>query len=173
MSTETEYRTEIEALLLLSALSFLYGFFILLFCLVATGLTLWNFGMSYVNVPTLLLLAFGIVVSIGNILNARFLQTPSNRQFTMMISVLNCLQFPFGALLGGCTIFQLMKPSVITLYNGNKTCVKTNNALHRSTTRCVFELVSVTGSCSVNATLSHLSLSADALHRSLTATIDT
>ncbi len=117
MSSETGRPEEIETLLLLSALNFIYGFFTGIFWLVVLGLGLWQHGIQ--NFFTLVTIVLSVIVSAGNILSARLLQIPARRQFSFLIAAFNCLYLPFGTLLGAFTIYRLLKPDVVLLYEND------------------------------------------------------
>lgn len=60
-----------------------------------------------------LMLTVGIVL---NILSGMYLLKRKNRTFSIVVAGLDCLQMPFGTLLGIFTIVTLMKESVRTRY---------------------------------------------------------
>ena len=61
--------------------------------------------------------AFFMVVGMAlNILTAVFLRRRKHRIFSMVIAGLNCLQFPFGTVLGVFTFVVLMRESVRESY---------------------------------------------------------
>lgn len=65
---------------------------------------------------------FGAILLIGmiaNLLSAIFLQRRRHRQFSLVIAGINCLQIPFGTILGVFTIMVLMRPSVREAYARN------------------------------------------------------
>lgn len=66
---------------------------------------------------------FGLILVLGaalNIISGLFLRKRKNRVFSVVIAALDCLQIPFGTVLGVFTIVVLMRPSVIELYESNE-----------------------------------------------------
>ena len=64
---------------------------------------------------------FGFILFIGlalNVLSAVFLWHKQNRFFSIIVAGLNCLQIPFGTVLGVFTIMVLSRDSVRDLYCG-------------------------------------------------------
>jgi hypothetical protein len=67
-------------------------------------------------------LFFGIIAllaAVGNIISGLFLRKRKNRMFSLVIAGLDCLQVPFGTVLGVFTIIVLVRPSVAELYDSN------------------------------------------------------
>ena len=60
-----------------------------------------------------------VVASICNVMSGLFIRARKHRNFSIVISALNCLQVPFGTCLGVFTIVVLMRPSVNELYQSN------------------------------------------------------
>ena len=64
--------------------------------------------------------AFGavclILAAIGNLLSGLYLRARKNRMFSIIVAALNCLQIPFGTVLGVFTIVVLVRESVRELY---------------------------------------------------------
>ena len=63
-----------------------------------------------------LMLILGIVL---NVLSGTYLLKRRNRTFSIIVAGLDCLQMPFGTLLGVFTIITLMRESVRTKYAAN------------------------------------------------------
>jgi hypothetical protein len=59
-----------------------------------------------------LIVADGLV----NLLSGRFLQRRKHRMFSLVVAGLNCLQFPFGSVLGVFTFIVLLRDSVRQMY---------------------------------------------------------
>lgn len=57
-----------------------------------------------------------ILAAVANILSGLYLRQKKNRTFSLVIAGLNCLQMPFGTVLGVFTLIVLMRPSVRQLY---------------------------------------------------------
>jgi hypothetical protein len=55
---------------------------------------------------------FMVVATTLNVLTAVFLRRRKHRMFSMVVAGLNCLQFPFGTVLGVFTFVVLMRESV-------------------------------------------------------------
>ena len=64
--------------------------------------------------------AFGavclVLAAIGNLLSGLYLRARKNRMFSIIVAALNCLQIPFGTVLGVFTIVVLVRESVRELY---------------------------------------------------------
>jgi hypothetical protein len=63
--------------------------------------------------------AAGIVMVVAGVLNlmsGRYLQQRKNRMFSLVVAGLNCLQMPFGTVLGVFTLVVLTRESVQRLY---------------------------------------------------------
>ncbi len=60
---------------------------------------------------------FLIVQAAANILSAIFMQQRRYRMFSIVIAAINCLNIPFGTLLGVFTIVTLIRESVISSYS--------------------------------------------------------
>jgi hypothetical protein len=60
-----------------------------------------------------------LLVSIGNLLSGFFLRARKHRVFSLIVAGLDCLQIPFGTLLGVFTIVVLVRESVVELYQNN------------------------------------------------------
>ena len=60
-----------------------------------------------------------LLASVANILSGIFLTKRKNRMFSLVVAGLDCLQVPFGTLLGVFTIIVLVRPSVVELYESN------------------------------------------------------
>lgn len=76
-------------------------------------------------------LIFGVLIVAGGILtlmSGRFIHRRTNRTFSIVIAGLNCLQFPFGTLLGIFTLIVLTKDSVMRLYEQSETKTLTDSA---------------------------------------------
>ena len=66
---------------------------------------------------------FGVVLLLaaaGNTLSGLYLRKHKNRTLSIVIAGLDCLQVPFGTVLGVFTIIVLLRPSVIELYESNE-----------------------------------------------------
>jgi len=61
--------------------------------------------------------AISILAAIGNLLSGLFIRARKHRGFSFAIAALNCLQIPFGTLLGVFTIIVLARDSVRELYD--------------------------------------------------------
>ena len=57
------------------------------------------------------------VVGVLNVLSGIFLLQKKLRTFSLIIAGLNCIQFPFGTILGVFTFIVLFRPSVSDLYS--------------------------------------------------------
>ena len=71
------------------------------------------------NVLVWFYILFGFILllaAVGNIISGLFLRKHKNRMFSIVIAGLDCLQVPFGTVLGVFTIIVLLRPSVIELY---------------------------------------------------------
>ncbi len=64
----------------------------------------------------LITLAFGA----ANVLSGWFLRRKSHRVFSLVIAGLDCLQIPYGTILGAFTILVLTRPSVQKAYEQAK-----------------------------------------------------
>jgi hypothetical protein len=69
------------------------------------------FKWFYVIMGVMLILA-----ALGNLLSAIFIQQRKNRMFSLVVAGLDCLQIPFGTVLGVFTIIVLIRESVMELY---------------------------------------------------------
>jgi len=58
-------------------------------------------------------------VAVANFMSAGFIKKRKNRTFSLVVAGINCLQMPFGTVLGVFTIIVLMRPSVQTGYGAN------------------------------------------------------
>ena len=60
----------------------------------------------------------GLFVAGGvlNLLSGMFLRNRQNRLFSLIVAGMNCLQFPFGTVLGVFTLIVLMRDSVRESY---------------------------------------------------------
>jgi hypothetical protein len=64
-------------------------------------------------------LVFGLILilaAVGNLLSGLYIQKRKHRAFSFVIGALNCLQIPFGTVLGVFTIVVLSRDSVCELY---------------------------------------------------------
>ena len=59
---------------------------------------------------------FLVLAAVGNVLSGLFLQARKHRVFSIVIAALDCLQIPFGTVLGVFTIVVLVRESVAELY---------------------------------------------------------
>jgi len=57
-----------------------------------------------------------VLGSVANLISGVFLKRRKNRLFSMVVAGLNCLQVPFGTVLGVFTILVLVRPSVMQIY---------------------------------------------------------
>ncbi|PQO46021.1 hypothetical protein [Blastopirellula marina] len=64
----------------------------------------------------LLLFVFLEALAVGQLLNARYLQTHRHHTYCLVVAVINCLSFPLGTILGTFTILVLVRPSVRKLF---------------------------------------------------------
>lgn len=60
-----------------------------------------------------------LMASVGNLLSGLFLRARKHRSFSIVIAALDCLQVPFGTVLGVFTIVVLVRESVAELYQSN------------------------------------------------------
>lgn len=73
------------------------------------------FRWFYAAMGALLLFA-----AAGNLLSGFFLREKRHRTFSLVVSALNCLQVPFGTVLGIFTILVLLRPSVEAAYRARE-----------------------------------------------------
>jgi hypothetical protein len=66
--------------------------------------------------------AFLILGAVGNFLSGLFVRKRKHREFSIVIAGLNCIQIPFGTVLGVFTIVVLVRNSVIELYSTDPSC---------------------------------------------------
>lgn len=59
---------------------------------------------------------FGVAIGTANVMSGIWLRKQKNRMFSLVVSGLNCLQVPFGTVLGVFTIIVLMHDSVHAQY---------------------------------------------------------
>ncbi len=57
-----------------------------------------------------------IIAAVGNLLSGLYLRARKHRTFSIVVAALNCLQIPFGTVLGVFTIVVLVWESVCQLY---------------------------------------------------------
>jgi hypothetical protein len=57
-----------------------------------------------------------LLAVVGNVLSGIFLMARKYRVFSLVVAALDCLQIPFGTVLGVFTIVVLVRESVIELY---------------------------------------------------------
>lgn len=57
-----------------------------------------------------------LLAAVGNLVSGLWLRARKNRMFSLVIAALNCLQIPFGTVLGVFTIVVLARESVCELY---------------------------------------------------------
>jgi len=62
---------------------------------------------------------FMVGIAVLNILSARFITQRKNRTFSMVSAGINCLQMPFGTVLGVFTFIVLLRDSVRRSYEKN------------------------------------------------------
>lgn len=62
-----------------------------------------------------------ILAAIGNLLSGLYIRAKKHRMFSLVIAALNCIQIPFGTLLGVFTIVVLVRESVMELYEASNT----------------------------------------------------
>ena len=59
----------------------------------------------------------GLILCAGaNLLSGLFIRARKNRTFSLVVAGLNCIQVPFGTVLGVFTFFVLLRPSVEETY---------------------------------------------------------
>lgn len=63
--------------------------------------------------------AFLAAIAAANFMSGRFIKKRKNKTFSLVVSGFNCLQIPFGTVLGVFTIIVLMRPSVQSGYDAN------------------------------------------------------
>ena len=67
-------------------------------------------------------LIFGLIAIIAGLLNfiaGRFIQKRTNKNAIFAIACINCLQMPFGTILGAATIFVLLRETVKIQFSEN------------------------------------------------------
>ena len=57
-----------------------------------------------------------VVGGVGNLLSGLFIRKKRNRIFSLIVAGINCVQFPFGTMLGVFTFVVLLRDSVRELY---------------------------------------------------------
>ncbi len=62
-----------------------------------------------------------IALAVLNILSARFITLRKNRTFSLVTAAINCLQLPFGTILGVFTFIVLLRDSVRQTYQQSAT----------------------------------------------------
>jgi uncharacterized membrane protein HdeD (DUF308 family) len=60
---------------------------------------------------------FMVVIGILNVMSGFFLRERKNRTFSLVVAGIDCLQFPFGTILGVFTFVVLFRESVRALYD--------------------------------------------------------
>ena len=68
-------------------------------------------------------IVMGVIISafaIANFMSARFIKKRKNKTFSFVVAAINCIQIPFGTVLGVFTIVVLMRPSVQSGYEVNR-----------------------------------------------------
>jgi hypothetical protein len=60
--------------------------------------------------------AFMLLIGVLNVVSGFFLRERKNRTFSLVVAGINCLQFPFGTILGVFTFVVLFKDSVRIIY---------------------------------------------------------
>ncbi len=68
-------------------------------------------------------IVMGVIIcafAIANFMSARFIKKRKNKTFSFVVAALNCIQMPFGTVLGVFTIIVLMRPSVKSGYEANQ-----------------------------------------------------
>lgn len=60
--------------------------------------------------------AFMLVIGILNLMSGLFLRERKNRTFSLVVAGIDCLQFPFGTILGVFTFVVLFRESVRVIY---------------------------------------------------------
>lgn len=68
---------------------------------------------------------FGALLTVGsiaNLLSGLWIRARRNRMFSLVIAGINCIQVPFGTVLGVFTIIVLMRDSVRELYEAQRGC---------------------------------------------------
>jgi amino acid permease len=73
------------------------------------------FGWMFA-VMGLLFFIFWQAISISVIVSGRFLKQRKNYLFSFILACLACAAFPFGTILGVCTIIVLSRPAAKALY---------------------------------------------------------
>ena len=66
---------------------------------------------------------FGLIacaMATANFMSARYIKKRKNKTFSIVVAAINCLQMPFGTVLGVFTIIVLMRPSVQSSYEAGK-----------------------------------------------------
>jgi len=60
-----------------------------------------------------------ILAAVGNVLSGLFIQARKHRVFSIVVAAMDCLQIPFGTVLGVFTIIVLVRESVAELYQSS------------------------------------------------------
>lgn len=59
-------------------------------------------------------------IAAANFMSGRFIKKRRHKTFSLVVAGINCLQIPFGTVLGVFTIIVLMRPSVQSGYDANR-----------------------------------------------------
>ncbi len=65
-----------------------------------------------------------VLAAVGNLLSGLYIRARKNRLFSLVIAGLDCLQVPFGTVLGVFTIVVLVRDSVRELYEASEQAEK-------------------------------------------------
>ena len=74
------------------------------------------FGILFAVIGAFVLL-LGIAFATATFLAGRFLANRTHRLFCLVVACINCLNLPFGTILGVCTLIVLLRPSVQALFS--------------------------------------------------------
>ena len=86
---------------------------------IPTGKPLTEFPSELTSLISAMYFFFGlftVLAAIGNFLAGLYLKKRKNRTFIMVVAGINCLQIPFGTVLGVFTIVVLSRPAVTNLF---------------------------------------------------------
>ncbi|MBG7607994.1 MAG: hypothetical protein IZT59_08220 [Verrucomicrobia bacterium] len=82
-----------------------------------------GFPKEMIAIFAVFYVVFGVIISAmaaANFMSGRFIKKRKNKTFSIVVAAINCLQMPFGTVLGVFTIIVLMRPSVQSGYEVNE-----------------------------------------------------
>lgn len=82
-----------------------------------------GFAKEMMAILIVFYIVMGVIIcafAIANFMSARFIKNRKNKTFSFVVAALNCIQMPFGTVLGVFTIIVLMRPSVKSGYEANQ-----------------------------------------------------